>query len=558
MNAGIFHIQPMNNMQPMNTMNAPKTSMGRRSFLARCAVGGLALYGMGARLGATETTASGKQKMLGMYVHCAWPYRAPYAARNWTFKHWRSYAEGLKRLGFNTIVIWPVIEIMPTPLQRGDQAALQKLSRVIDMLHDMDFRVYTTLLPNLVVDNEAAQKATFDKRHYFHSLKYVDPSDEAAVRAMVNAREELLRPLSKMDGCVIIDSDTGSYPGATNDQFISILLEHRRMFDRLRPGIEMLYWMHVGWEGYARYHETGTFGWGTREEAVDVLTKLKKANPEPWGLSVHSPGAVPYDNYGVANDLDLTSRAVLFNYGAIEGEPTFPMTNFGGDAAYKGGQAAALRGVVGNAQTHCAQLPNTFAFARGFKNEPIAEGDYATFADKLIRGYGELIVEAWKAIAGEDVVRSRSVADRVEKAAKGKLLTGELEGLLFGEPRRFMNDLVLQLRFRAAGIEFMASSADRIDATKFKAFVSALENWHAAHGYQCLWNIANMPKLDEILKKFDDPAIDTLLGEKDWWSGDKSKLKGSTPFEQNQYRNLRWDAHTARMIVELQRIANSM
>lgn len=530
--------------------------MERRSFL--CAVGGMALSGLAARVCATGAGADGPQKMLGMYVHRAWPYRAPYAARNWTFEHWRGYAEGLKRLGFNTMVIWPVIEIMPAPLTPEDRADLDKLAHVIDMLHEIGFRAYMTVLPNIVVDNDAAQNATFDERHYYHSLNYVDPADSTAVRAMVDAREELLRPLSKMDGCVIIDSDTGSFPNATNEQFLNILLEHRRMFDRLRPGIEMLYWMHVGWEAYGRYHATGRFEWSTRAEAEDILTKLKAAAPEPWGLSVHSPGSVPDDDYQVAIDLDLASRAVLFNYGAIEGEPSFPMTNFGGDAAYNAGHAAELRGVVGNAQTHCLQLPNTFAFARGFNGDPITDGDYVTFADELICGQGQLIVQAWKAIASEDLNEIRSVIGRVKEAAQGQLRTGALEGLLFGNPRRFLNDLVLQLKFRAAGIEFMASSGERIDAEKFKAFVAALEKWHAMHGYQCLWNIPNMPKLDEILQKLDAPSIQTLLAEKDWWSGDNLKLDGTTPFERHQDQSRRWDAHTTRMVAELRRIADSL
>lgn len=68
----------------------------------------------------------------------------------------------------------------------------------------------------------------------------------------------------------------------------------------------------------------------------------------------------------------LESRAVFFNYGASEGEPTLPLTNFGGDNALRAGRATNARGVVGNAQTHCLQLPNIFAFSRGFTAAGIA------------------------------------------------------------------------------------------------------------------------------------------------------------------------------------------
>jgi hypothetical protein len=55
---------------------------------------------------------------------------------------------------------------------------------------------------------------------------------------------------------------------------------------------------------------------------------------------------------------------------------------------------------MGNAQTHCLQLPNTFAFARGAAGLPLGEQDYVRFADDLIPGQGTLIVQAWRALAG--------------------------------------------------------------------------------------------------------------------------------------------------------------
>src|SRR2546423_7220381 len=91
----------------------------------------------------------------------------------------------------------------------------------------------------------------------------------------------------------------------------------------------------------------------------------------------------------------LPTRVISFNYGRIEGEPTFPMGNFGGNRAYEGGALPGPRGVMGNAQTHCIQLPNTFAFARGAAGKPVAEADYVGFAEKLIPGFGETIVHAW-------------------------------------------------------------------------------------------------------------------------------------------------------------------
>ena len=345
-----------------------------------------------ARPAATPSTGANKAKLVGMYVHQHWPYNHPYAARTWTLDDWRGYADGLTKLGYNAIMIWPMLETMPEPLTPSDRAYLDKTAKVIDMLHgEFGMQVWLALCPNVGVDDREAAKAAIEKRHFFYCDTRVNPADPAAMRRMIARREKLLRPLAKADAISIIDSDPGGYPGSTNAEFVGLLGEHRKLFDRLRPGIELVYWMHVGWQGYGRWYQTGKFSWGTEQEQVDALTRLKALNPEPWGIAnglVH------------AKKLGLESRVVSFSYGRIEGEPSFPMTNFGGDVAYQGGKDATERGLMGNAQTHCLQLPNTFAFARGAAGLPLGDQDYVRFADELIPGQGELIVRAWRTLAG--------------------------------------------------------------------------------------------------------------------------------------------------------------
>src|SRR5437773_1189541 len=259
---------------------------------------------------------------------------------------------------------------------------------------------------------------------------------------MIDWREKLFKYLAKADGVAIIDSDPGGYVGSTTAEFVNLLHEHRQMFDRLRPGIELIYWMHVGWEAYCRWYETGKFAMGTDAEHEDALAKLEKINPEPWGLAggQRHPFKTP----------KLASRVIAFNYGRIEGEPSFPLTNFGGNNAYEGGRNAMARGVMGNAQTHCVQLPNTFAFARGAQGLPVTEADYVAFAEELIPGLGAQIVEGWKTLHGTEPAAMRSAADGLDAVPDSSLQPGPLQGLLFGSPRRFLSDLAHMLRMRAA------------------------------------------------------------------------------------------------------------
>ena len=258
--------------------------------------------------------------------------------------------------------------------------------------------------------------------------------------------------------------------------------------------------MHAGWEAYSRFYQTGKLMLGDHAEHNDAVRRLKELNPEPWGMA----NGLPY-----AKEFGVESRVISFNYGRIEGEPSFPLTNFGGNAAYEGGHSPGPRGVMGNAQTHCVQLPNTFAFARGAAGKPVAEADYVQFAEDLIRGKGRLIVDSWKALAGSDAASMRRNAALLRKVSEGPLDAGPLRGLLFGDAKRFLVDLEMQLEMKAAYRDFLdAQAASGPLKPKLAAFVSAARQWQARTGYQDSWS---WPGMEASLRKLHSPRIDSVL-----------------------------------------------
>ena len=112
--------------------------MKRRRFVQLMA--GAAGYAAQRASGAPPLLASDQpgatHPLLGMYIHEGWPYRHPYAARTWSLDDWRGYADGMRKIGYNTFAIWPVLETMPNPLTPSDRAHLDKTSKVIDLLHN--------------------------------------------------------------------------------------------------------------------------------------------------------------------------------------------------------------------------------------------------------------------------------------------------------------------------------------------------------------------------------------------------------------------------------------
>jgi len=97
----------------------------------------------------------------------------------------------------------------------------------------------------------------------------------------------------------------------------------------------------------------------------------------------------------------------------------------------------------------------------------------------------------------------------LESLPDGKLQPGPLKGLLFGSPGRFITDLVMQLRMKAALCEFCAAARSGANLKEsFKTFVSAIDAWQRRHGYE---NAMGLPGLSEALQKLNSPDINAVL-----------------------------------------------
>lgn len=507
----------------------------------------IAMHGASAQTAATKPVTT--EKTLGMYMHQHWSYKHPYAVRTWTLEDWKGYLDGLHRLGYNYILIWPMLEIMPDPLTPSDEANLAKIAKVIDMAHqDYNMRVSIVFCPNVSPKSEEGRKYTFEDRPFFHTDDRVDPGDPIAFGKLMEWREKLFKPLAQADGLFVIDSDPGGYPHSTNMEFIYILGAHRRMLDRLRPGIEINYWAHFGWESYGNFYATGELVKRGPEEIREAMQLLAKQHYEPWGVA----NSGFEDNF--ADPIQMQDKVLAFPYGAIEYEPAFPLTIYGGDRASGGGRRGGKRGVLGNAQSHVVQLPNTFAFARGAQGKSVEKEDYTAFANELIPGAGKNIVEGWEALQGEDAVRMRKAAKQLTAMPKSALQGGPLKGLMFGDPAGFVRDLALQLNMAASLYELRAVvDGNKNAAAKKKAlagFVDAASAWQGQHGYSNSWH---WPQMESTLRKLNLPTINATLDTHTWTSEE-----GATAFDRVKNGLARMESFTPRLLSAMRKALGEM
>ena len=464
--------------------------------------------------------------MLGMYVHTHWAYNHPYAARTWTLEDWEGYLDSLSRLGYDVVMVWPQLDSMPVAPTDSDRAYLRRLSQVIDIAHARHgMQVIITLCPNTIGNDEAAGYA-FERRPYFVCERKINPADEREVTQFLAGRCTQLALLANADAVAIIDSDPGGYIGSTNAQFVELVAAQVEMLRSYNPSAEFVYWMLAGWENYNRFWAEARDDpsgeadmWRDRgdEGFSETLTLMQRRIMEPWWvfgwLDPHLQ-ALQYTG--------LAHKAMFYPYGAIEGEPTFPLTNCDPRAVAEAisveqAQRCPL-GLMANAQTHCLQLPHTYTVAHIAGGGTVETLDLEAFAERLIPEHASLISQAWDTLeAGSPADRER-LARELRDAAGPKNETGDLRGLLFGSPSRFLVDLALNLDLRAKLRAFSdATDEGRDERTALASLLETLRPYRSRVGFADayggpLHSLFNVP-----LARLGDPRIQETLDQfSDW------------------------------------------
>lgn len=461
--------------------------------------------------------------MLGMYVHTHWSYQHPYAARTWTLRDWQQYLTGLKSLGYDIVMIWPLLDLMPLELTDSDRTFLSKIGQVIDWAHGTLQMKVAIIVGANIIGNEKAREFTFEDRPYFICEQRTDLNDSAQRARLLAARRQCFAYLKNMDYLVMIDSDPGGMPGSTNEDFVLLMRDQLRLARELNPAIEMVYWMWVGWENYNRFWDDCAkwregdpeieITW-TGPTFIETLGLMQRHIAEPWSLL-----ACNEYHLKAIKETGHEARVLYFPYGAVEGEPTFPLTNYLPQIIEESlaphRQQTFPGGVMCNAQTHCLQLPGTYFFAHFASGGTQANVDLIGFGDSLLTGAGELLATSWSQLETGKPTELRALAMAIEKRATQPVQPGARAGLLFGAPERFLSDLADNLKVRAALLEFQAGMADGDNVkSAMQRFLQDFEPYQRKLGFlDSYGGGATYAQLNESLKKLGDACIDRVLRE---------------------------------------------
>jgi hypothetical protein len=461
--------------------------------------------------------------MLGFYVHTHWGYNNPYAARSWTLNDWDNYLSGLKGLGYDALMIWPLLDSMPLADTESDIAWLKLVGSAIDLARTK-YGFYTIACINSnVIGKDEAARYKFQERPYFSMELKLNPAKRLDMEILEKHLRAKFPYLRNVDAASLIDSDPGGYVGSTNAEFVDMVAMKARVMREFNPRLELIYWMHVGWENYNRFwadsrtwtdpHSHPPLHWETRV-FIETLAGLRDKVAEPWSLF-----AAHHAHIEATRKLGMEDKQLQLSYGVVEGEPTFPLTNCDPEWIdqwtnhyFEGEHASRFpKGKMGNAQTHCVQLPHTYLFAHNAREGRVDNADLRGFAAELLPDCADVVARSWTILEKGPVDERLELAGKVRKLAAKSHRTGPLAGLLFGSPARFLNDLASNLEVRAGITRLKDAGDDTAEIRRqLAAFLPPFKAWQQQLGFRdafgnggALYEAFNLQAL-----KLKDPGLE--------------------------------------------------
>jgi hypothetical protein len=429
----------------------------------------------------------------------------------------------LKELGYNTVMLWPVLEAVPMPLSDADRQAVANYRPIIDDARKCGLETWISL--GVVASSpEIAAKPWLERSLYAHmkTVRLDDPKESAAY---LRHRAALLEILNNADGYVTIDGDPGGYPGAKPADFVKVFLDDRKTIDRAgtHPKTQKIIpWIWCGW---------GTKGvWAEPLEpfitaSLDALKQQQQAL-EPIEFlpgrshEFHANKRISID---LVQQAGLLDRSTLMLYEAIDYEPSVPsaalqLTDIRDYMKRESATLPKSRGVFGNAETPLTVLPNIYFFARcaedpKYVDQPddVVLSDFAHF----LGGPPELLVPACTCLQlGLDNLPT----DLPAKLRELKL-TGTAAPFLPGGARQYLDILASQVDMRIRLLQACRNPAktQQEAAIHIADGTAALVDWWKLHRYvfggegaePFQWNCATQYNVlhDWSTKNVTDPKL---------------------------------------------------
>ena len=458
----------------------------------------------------TETVqAQESAPIFGFYLHACWDYSYPFAVRKWQARDYREMFHLLRRIGYNTVMLWPVTEAIPAPLSKADADELRAFRSTISDAQGAGLKCWLTRTPNLLCAPELA-RSRWMERNFFPNQVAVRLDDPKAREQYFQHREAITAILNNADAYVTIDGDPGGYAGARPSDWLDVFLADRAAIRRhgTHPGRQLVIpWLWCGWGTKGVWQEP-------IEPAVEAELHELRGGWERFAPALLLPGRSVRDGHGngrkvisIMENQEMSRQSVVFCYEAVEFEPVppAPVLQFADIRRIVGQEEDHLKGRVrgwfANAQQPIMVLPNLFYFQRC-----VADASYLHRTDEevlrelaaMLGGPADALVTAWSCLERDLAAIPTDLPSRLRSAH----LRGRAASELPGGEATYCEILARAVECRRAtllGLQPNAAPETVIEA------VNVIGRWWALNRYAFSQTAGDRLDWDWIHEKFVAP-----------------------------------------------------
>lgn len=170
-------------------------------------------------------------KHRGFYLHQGWFFNHPFAVRTWEREDYAKMFQLLRKMGFDQVGIWPMLETIPAPISETDAAALRGFRETIEDAQRARLECWLIQCPNFISYPSIAVKP-WKERNPYPNWDLVRLDDPAKTEPFLAHRSAVMRILNNADAYVTIDGDPGGYPGAKPEDWLKVLQSDRATIDQ--------------------------------------------------------------------------------------------------------------------------------------------------------------------------------------------------------------------------------------------------------------------------------------------------------------------------------------
>ncbi len=453
-----------------------------------------------------------RPRSVGFYIHGGWLFDYPFAPRSWQRGDYSGMFSLLKKMGYDTVMLWPLLEAIPMPLTVADRGALTNFRPVIQDGRDAGLRTWLAFCPNLTTVPSIGA-LPWQQRNPYPYMRIIrfDGSQEAS--EYLAHRRALISIVNNADGYVTIDGDPGGYEGAKAQDFVNLLLGDQESLRQFGAHASDQQVIPFAWSGWGQKHP-----WAESIEPY-IRAELEMTSHqlvEPWALMAGRLETSDGDgrtNMRLVQEYGLGSRSMLMFYQVIEPEPIGPSTDlklqdirrvFLEETALYGAGAS----IMGSAQQPIMKLPGIYFFCRIAKDPSyMNKSDDEVLQDvaAFLGGPADLLLPAWKCL---DLSLNQISADLPTKLRSAKLTT-DAASLIPGGTALYLDLLAAHVESRRGMLTAMALPHTN-DAEATAAVVGGVEAfvgwWNRHHfvmgndpGASFMWDYVHSQQYSDFL-----------------------------------------------------------